>query len=97
MIEFIYLLASGTAIAAMAPQVKQLLVHKDVSSLSLTSWVIWTVAQAIATVYGISIGALPYVIISSIWLTYYGSVVGIILYYQRPRTVAVTEQAENRA
>ena len=85
MIELAYLIASLASIGAMAPQIRQLLVTKQTDELSLLSWTIWAVAQVIATIYAISIHALPFIIMSSTWLLYYLCMVGLILYYRHPR------------
>ena len=87
MIEIAYIIASVASIGAMAPQIRQLLITKKTDELSLLSWTIWAAAQLIATVYAISIHALPFIIMSSMWLFYYACVVSIILYYRHPRIV----------
>lgn len=88
MIEVVYLMTSVVAIVAMAPQLRQIVVHKKADSFSLSSWIIWMVAQGVATIYGITIGAAPYVIISSIWFAYYTSVVTMIIYFRRRDALA---------
>ena len=84
-IELAYLTASTVAIIAMAPQVKQLFATKQSDEFSLVSWSIWTLSQGVAIGYGISLGALPYIIVNSIWFSYYLLMTGMILYYRKPR------------
>lgn len=94
-IELIYLAASSVAIIAMAPQVKQLFVTKRSDEFSLASWLAWTCSQGVAILYGLSLGALPYVIINSIWFSYYLVMVAMIMYYRRARPVLSLENAED--
>ncbi len=90
MIEFIYISASLASICAMAPQVKQVLVTKRTDELSLTSWVIWAIAQAGTTVYALSVNALPFIVISGVWSLYYAAMVTMILHYRRQQRVPLT-------
>lgn len=94
-IEFIYLLASSAAIIAMAPQVKQLILTRRSNELSLPSWCIWCISQMTAVAYGISLHAVPYIVINGIWLAYYLVMVFLIIKYRRqPRElIPETESA----
>ena len=83
-IETLYLLASSAAIIAMAPQVKRLLVTRHSKGLSLASWMTWCVSQATAICYGVLLGAVPYIIINSIWFSYYITMVILIIKYRQP-------------
>lgn len=82
-IEFVYFAASTVAVIAMAPQIKQLIVTKRSDEFNLGSWSVWGFSQFIALMYGISLGALPYIIVNTIWLVYYATMVGFILHYRR--------------
>lgn len=84
MIQILYLLASFIAVAATIPQVKQLLITKESDELSLSSWSTWGVCQVMASVYAASIGAWPYVIVSTAWVAFYVVMVFLIIKYRRP-------------
>ena len=90
MIEFIYITASLASVCAMAPQVKQVLITKRTDELSLTSWVIWAVAQAGTTIYALSVNAPPFIVISSVWALYYAAMVTLILHYRRTGPALLT-------
>ena len=93
-IELAYLMASTVAIIAMAPQVKQLLITKQSDEFSLFSWMAWTFSQFIALLYGVSHGALPYIIVNSIWLLYYLVMVVMIIRYRKTDSAQfITEPA----
>lgn len=91
-IEFAYLIASSIAIMAMLPQVKQLLVTRQSEEFNVFSWSSWTFSQFVALMYGISLGAVPYIVINSIWLAYYLVMIGVIIYFRKPqKSAALTE------
>lgn len=82
-IETIYLLGSMAAVAAMAPQVKTLLTTRSSAELSLLSWCIWSGSQIIAFAYSISLGALPFIVISGVWVVYYLLIVTLIIRFRK--------------
>jgi len=83
-IQIAYIIASFIAVAATIPQVKQLLATKESDELNLTSWSTWTAYQVVATIYGISISAWLYVVVSTAWIIFYVTMLTLIVRYRRP-------------
>lgn len=84
-IELFYTLSVVLALSAAVPQIKKLLKIKSSSEFSITTWISWLGAQAIAFVYAISVGAYAYMAASAAWVVFYALMVALIIKY-RPRT-----------
>lgn len=84
-IELFYTLSVVLALSAAVPQIKKLLKIKSSSEFSITTWVSWLGAQAIAFIYAISVGAYAYMAASAAWVAFYALMVVLIIKY-RPRS-----------
>lgn len=92
-IAFIYVTASSLSVIAALPQLHQLWMMKDSSEFNLFSWVAWTAAQFTALAYAVSIASLPYLIVNILWVSFYMTMVALILKYRHPApTTAEQEQ-----
>lgn len=85
------MLATATAICAGAPQLRKLLVTKQSDEFSVTTWVIWLVAQAVSLIYAISIKDPLYTTVCALWTAFYIVMVGLIIHFRRVQPAAETE------
>lgn len=83
-IQTIYLLSLIVSIGAMWPQIQQLLRTKQSDEFNLGTWVSWMGCQVIALVYGVSIRATAYVIVSIVWIAFYVVIISLIVKYREP-------------
>lgn len=90
LIEIIYLTGSAVSIGGMAPQIKQLIQTKKSDELSNATWVTWTVTQAIAMVYAVSIHAPLLIITNSVWVGFYVLMTGLIFHYRTRKPKSYT-------
>jgi uncharacterized protein with PQ loop repeat len=93
-IEIAYLVASAVAVIAMAPQIKQLLLTKESDELSITTWAMWTLYQAIALAYSMALYIIPYIVVNLIWVTFYATIVCLIIKYRKKPVVQSIEVEE---
>lgn len=82
-IEILYLIAATIAVGACIPQLRQLVIAKASDELSLPTWITWTLTQCFTLMYVISIKNIPMTIVNVIWVSFYASMVGLIVYYRR--------------
>lgn len=83
-IQILYILASFIGVIAMVPQVKQLLITRQSDEFNLSTWMSWMACQGVATVYAVTIGAMAYVAVSTVWAMFYALMVILIIKYKRP-------------
>ncbi|MFZ1361292.1 MAG: hypothetical protein WAS27_04695 [Candidatus Saccharimonadales bacterium] len=87
MIELLYSIAGSVAIIAGSTQVRALIKTGRSEELSITTWVLWCGTQAISLLYMITIHQPLLILFNALWVTLYGLMVGLILYYRKyPRT-----------
>lgn len=89
-IQTIYLVSATIAIIAMIPQLRRLIITKQSDGLSLTTWGTWACCQMVSFVYAISIGARPYMMVSLVWISFYWTMVVLIIKYRKRRSLLDT-------
>jgi uncharacterized protein with PQ loop repeat len=90
-IELLYISMTSLSVFASLPQIRQLIVLKRSDEFSLTTWIIWTLAQISALFYSIHINSIPYLAVNIIWIIFYVVMLFLILKY---RTVAKNVKQE---
>jgi uncharacterized protein with PQ loop repeat len=88
-IEFIYISTTLCSVLAALPQLKQIWKMKNADEFNLLSWAAWALAQMTALFYALFIHSLPYLIVNIMWLTFYGTMIGLILKYRHGKAVPV--------
>lgn len=83
-IEVIYILAAIVAIGACIPQIRQLIVSKASDELSIPTWSMWLGTQCITLAYVLTLGNFLMAAVSLAWVSFYASMVVLIVYYRRP-------------
>lgn len=78
----LYLVAGIFAIAISVPSIFQLIKTKRSDELSLSSWIGWIIYQVIALFYSIHINATLYIIINTLWISFYTVMVLFIIKYR---------------
>jgi uncharacterized protein with PQ loop repeat len=89
-IQIIYLISSAIGIIAMVPQLKRLITMKQSDGLSLTTWGTWACCQMVSFAYAASIGAHAYMLVGAIWITFYWTMVVLIIRYRKRRSLLDT-------
>jgi len=89
-IQIIYLISSAIGIIAMIPQLRRLLAMKQSDGLSLTTWGTWACCQMVSFAYATSIGAKAYMLVGAIWITFYWTMVILIIKYRKRRSLLDT-------
>jgi uncharacterized protein with PQ loop repeat len=84
------------AIVCSLPQLFQLLEQKQSDEFNLFSWFTWIIYQLIALLYSLSIEAYPYVVINSLWTTFYIIMVFLIIKYRLKPKSRNTKKKLNR-
>lgn len=84
-IEIIYILTTLVSLTSSVPQITQLIAKKSSSELNVFTWVIWFIAQIIATIYAYYIKATAYFFISSTWVIFYLIMMTLIIRYRSPK------------
>jgi uncharacterized protein with PQ loop repeat len=90
MIQIIYFISSSIGIVAMIPQVWRLIQTKQSDGLSLTTWGTWACCQMVSLAYAISINARAYVLVNIVWITFYWTMVFLIIKYRKRRSLLET-------
>lgn len=85
-----YLISASIGVLAMIPQIKQLVATKQSDELSLTTWVTWGCCQVMSFMYAISIHATAYVIVNIAWISFYITMVTLIIRYRKRRSLIAT-------
>ena len=83
MIEILYTIAASVAIAAGGGQVRALIKVGRSDELSIATWGLWFVTQTVSLLYTISIHQPLLILFNALWVTMYGLMVGLILYYRK--------------
>lgn len=78
----LYIIAVTVQLAGGIPQVIRLLQTRQSRTMSLTTWALWLLAQMIVTVYIATREEWLMMIVSIGWVTLYGVIVGLIVYYR---------------
>lgn len=78
----LYIIAVTVQLAGGIPQVIRLLQTRQSRTMSLTTWALWLLAQMIVTVYIATREEWLMMIVSIGWVTLYGVIVGLIIYYR---------------
>lgn len=89
-IQTVYLFSSAIGILAMIPQIRKLIVVKQSDGLSLTTWVTWGCCQVVSFLYAISVGATAYMYVNVAWITFYITMVFLIIKYRKRRGLIET-------
>lgn len=78
----LYIIAVTVQLAGGIPQVIRLLQTRQSRTMSLTTWALWLLAQMIVTVYIATREEWLMMIVSIGWVTLYGVIVGLTVYYR---------------
>lgn len=89
-IQIVYLISSAIGIIAMIPQLKRLITMKQSDGLSLTTWGTWACCQMVSFAYAASIGAHAYMVVGAVWITFYWTMVVLIIKYRKRRSLLDT-------
>ena len=89
-IQTVYLFSSAVGILAMIPQIRKLIVVKQSDGLSLTTWVTWGCCQCVSFLYAISVGATAYTYVNVAWISFYVTMVFLIIKYRKRRGLVET-------
>lgn len=89
-IQILYLISASIGIMAMIPQLKRLIATKQSDSLSLTTWGTWFCCQIMSFTYAVSINATAYMYVNMFWITFYGTMVVLIIRYRKRRSLLST-------
>ncbi len=94
----LYLSAGSLAVLASLPSLRKLIITKRSDELSLTTWTGWLGYHFIALYYAISIDAVAYVVLNILWISFFASMVGLIIYYAptKKRRTAARSRAKRR-
>lgn len=90
-IFIMYMLATATAICAGAPQLRKLMITKQSDEFSLTTWIIWLVAQTVSLIYALTVKDRLYALVCVLWVAFYVVMVGLIVKYRTPKPVEEKE------
>jgi uncharacterized protein with PQ loop repeat len=90
-IHLIYITSAAMAIIACIPQLRQLIQTKQSDEFKLSTWVVWLGAQAVSSIYAISVDDPLYLIVSTGWFAFYALMVVLIVRYRRTETVIATD------
>ncbi len=74
----------------MIPQIKKLLVVKQSDGFSLTTWAVWVCCQCVSLLYASSIGATAYMYVNAVYITFYATMVFMIIKYRKRRGLMET-------
>lgn len=83
-IYLFYMLATAVAISAGIPQLRKLIITKQSDEFSLTTWVIWLVAQAVSLLYALTVKDKLYASVCTLWVAFYVIMVTLIVRYRQP-------------
>jgi len=89
-IQTAYLISSSIGVLAMIPQIKQLVMTKQSDELSLGTWATWGCCQVMSFIYAISIHATAYIIVNVAWISFYITMVFLIIKYRKRRSLTST-------
>lgn len=89
-IQIIYMISSSVGVCAMIPQIRRLLQRKESNELSLTTWTTWACCQCVSFLYAISIHATAYIIVNIAWISFYFTMVTLIIRYRKRRSLLAT-------
>jgi uncharacterized protein with PQ loop repeat len=93
--NFIVLIYIGTtlgSVLAALPQLKQIWKMKNSDEFNLLSWVSWALAQLTALFYSLYLHSIPYLIVNILWLSFYVTMIGLIIKYRKGKAIPVTEE-----
>lgn len=88
--QTIYLISSSIGILAMIPQLRRLIMTKQSDGLSLTTWGTWACCQMVSFAYAISINARAYMLVNVVWISFYWTMVFLIIKYRKRRSLLQT-------
>lgn len=83
-IYLFYMLATAVAISAGIPQLRKLMLTKQSDEFSLTTWVIWLVAQLMSLLYALTVKDKLYAVVCTLWAAFYVVMVVLIIKYRQP-------------
>ncbi len=89
-VQIIYFISASIGILAMIPQLRRLIISKQSDGLSLTTWGTWACCQMVSLAYAISINARAYMIVNVVWITFYWTMVFLIIRYRKRRSLLDT-------
>lgn len=89
-IQTIYLISATVGIIAMIPQLRRLIKTKQSDGLSLTTWSTWACCQMVSFIYAMSIDARAYMLVGAVWITFYWTMVVLIVRYRKRRSLIET-------
>lgn len=87
-----YLVASTAQIVAGLPQIRKLVKSKNAESFSLTTWGMWGATQGVCLAYNVSLGDPVLISLSTLWMVYFVSMLGLIVYYRWPQQLALRQK-----
>ncbi|HET6924353.1 MAG TPA: hypothetical protein VFH39_00800 [Candidatus Saccharimonadales bacterium] len=82
-ISLLLLLTGSASVVAALPQVVQLMKVKTSRELSLVSWTVWLIYQAVSVAYSVHIKAVAYVVINALWVCFYTAMIVLIIRYRK--------------
>ncbi len=85
--SLLYIIASVASIAAGLPQIIQILKTKNVEGISMQTYTMWFVLQAICLPYNFQSGDMMWFAICILWTAYYIVMIVLIKYYKYPRYI----------
>lgn len=89
-IQIIYFISASIGILAMIPQLRRLITTKQSDGLSLTTWGTWACCQMVSFAYAMSIDARAYMIVNVVWISFYWTMVFLIIKYRKRRSLLDT-------
>jgi uncharacterized protein with PQ loop repeat len=84
-LALLLLLGGLASVLAAIPQLIKLISLKHSTEFNLFSWTIWLFYQAISVAYSFNIKAYVYVVINSLWVTFYLTMVALIVKYRKSK------------
>ncbi len=93
-IEALYFSAALFGIGACVPQLRQLVKSRASDELSVASWSIWLATQSVTLVYVASIGNLLMTAVNVVWVSFYATMVVLIVKYRQPAREPIAVAAE---
>ena len=94
-IELFYLISTIISLMACAPQIKQLIKTRRSDEFNMATWTTWFLTQFVSLSYALSVGEMILVIANFFWVSFYMTMVGLIVYYRRRpalETVVVSDE-----
>ncbi len=76
------MIAATIAVGACVPQLKQLVKTKASDEFSLSTWMIWAIAQTVTLMYVISLGNMLMAMVNIVWVSFYTAMSVLIIRYR---------------